>query len=525
MTELTSDDRFGRCINDGYCSLADKRTPIPLKPGDPLICPECGKPIIVIPPAGKPLVDLRKGPKAPPKRLLFLGLFIVALIGIGVAYNLFRPLPEEVTTEEEEEIAEAAGYVPPPQQEGDGEMNFEGRKVVNLFTLGATPDTRTTLAPELVAAFMRSRGCVGVSQQLTKLGQLRLSCDVEDKKLVATIAGVDAASAFENRPGGAVNLLLTTTPEDKGRTTTVIGHEAVAVIVNPANSLRRLSLPQLAAIFSGKTGDFAAVGGNGGAIHPIAGRDNASEVQAFSGLVLGGQPLPAATRRLADAAGVMATVGSDRAAIGLVTPDRIGTNKALGIGTPGGIALGPAEDAITSGRYPLARQVVIQIPTTGRVRNAAPFASFASGREGQQVLKRAGLVTLPEAAAPGAGETAPASYPPLLEGADRLPFTFRFQPGTSALDAASEAAIAAAAADIVRRKLPQQRLIVAGFADGSPDAQSLSLRLAERVGQALTAKGVTPGAVRGLGDAMPLAENSSPEGRAKNRRVELWFKP
>jgi hypothetical protein len=103
MTDtITSVQRFGRCINNGYCSLANKRTPILLTPGDPLDCPECGKPIIVIPPAGKKLVQTGTKVKAPPKILLILGLVIASLVAVGLYYNLFRPLPESLYEQDDD---------------------------------------------------------------------------------------------------------------------------------------------------------------------------------------------------------------------------------------------------------------------------------------------------------------------------------------------------------------------------------------------------------------------------------------
>lgn len=526
MTDsATSDERFGRCINNGHCSLADKRTPIPLKPGDALVCPECGKPIIVIPPAGKKLVDTGDRIKPPPKRLILMGLIISALVAFGVYYNLFRPLPEEVAQEEEEVGGE---YVPPVEQgAAAGEEMSLPRASVNLFTLGATPETRGKLAPALAAAFMRSRGCAGVSQQLTTTGELRLSCDQEDKRLILTIAATDAASAFELRPGRRIDVLVTASPANaaRPRDITAIGFDPVAVIVHPSNSLRRLSVPQLAAVFSGKTGDFGAVGGTPGPIRLLAPPDTSNEVQAFAGIVLADRPLPAATRRLADVAAVAAAVSADRGAIGLVSPDRIGTTRALGIGPAGGVALGPGADAIAGGRYPLSRRLNVEIPRGSTVRNAAPFASFAASRAGQQAVKMAGFIPMTAAAAGDDPGVAPARYPPILEGAERLPGQFRFQSGTSALDPASEAAIARAVSEIKRRRLPPDRLLVVGFSDPSPDAQGVSQRFAEAVARGLDSAGITPGAVRGLGDAMPIGENSSPAGRDKNRRAEIWFKP
>jgi outer membrane protein OmpA-like peptidoglycan-associated protein len=53
--------------------------------------------------------------------------------------------------------------------------------------------------------------------------------------------------------------------------------------------------------------------------------------------------------------------------------------------------------------------------------------------------------------------------------------------------------------------------------------QGLSQRRAESVTNYLTNRGVSPGRLqaKGYGESQPVADNSTDEGRALNRRVEL----
>jgi phosphate transport system substrate-binding protein len=37
-------------------------------------------------------------------------------------------------------------------------------------------------------------------------------------------------------------------------------------------------------------------------------------------------------------------------------------------------------------------------------------------------------------------------------------------------------------------------------------------------------QGITPVFVTGFGQDLPVADNSTPEGREKNRRVEIWLR-
>jgi outer membrane protein OmpA-like peptidoglycan-associated protein len=100
------------------------------------------------------------------------------------------------------------------------------------------------------------------------------------------------------------------------------------------------------------------------------------------------------------------------------------------------------------------------------------------------------------------------------------------------LFAVDSAQLAPAAQDDVAKladilvKYPDDRIVVEGHTDSSgPNAynESLSFRRAETIRAVLKARGVQDGQVlvQGRGEAEPVADNASADGRAKNRRVEL----
>ena len=75
---------------------------------------------------------------------------------------------------------------------------------------------------------------------------------------------------------------------------------------------------------------------------------------------------------------------------------------------------------------------------------------------------------------------------------------------------------------------PNERLIIEGYTDstGSEDYnQALSQRRAQAVADALAAHGVPASRYQALGrgESLPVASNSSAEGRQQNRRVEVVF--
>jgi outer membrane protein OmpA-like peptidoglycan-associated protein len=111
-----------------------------------------------------------------------------------------------------------------------------------------------------------------------------------------------------------------------------------------------------------------------------------------------------------------------------------------------------------------------------------------------------------------------------------------FQPGGWELSAAGKEEFA----KIVHKLGPSQSrpLYVSGFTDSTPIGPELrahgiesNLQLsqtrADNVRAFLVSQGLNPNLVlaKGFGDADPAASNATPEGRAKNRRVELSLHP
>ena len=76
------------------------------------------------------------------------------------------------------------------------------------------------------------------------------------------------------------------------------------------------------------------------------------------------------------------------------------------------------------------------------------------------------------------------------------------------------------------KKYPKNKLAVEGHADATGSAlfnRLLSRQRARAVHNFLIARGIDPGQVtyEGVGSAQPIASNTTEEGRAKNRRVEI----
>ena len=121
----------------------------------------------------------------------------------------------------------------------------------------------------------------------------------------------------------------------------------------------------------------------------------------------------------------------------------------------------------------------------------------------------------------------------IMDGADRVSLTFRFEDGSSTLDAQSQDNLGDLAQLIAAGQFRNQKLVLAGFSDGSGAAEAnlaLSVDRAAKVAQELAEIAPDLAAadlpvVEGFGEALPMACDETAIGRQLNRRVELWVVP
>lgn len=112
------------------------------------------------------------------------------------------------------------------------------------------------------------------------------------------------------------------------------------------------------------------------------------------------------------------------------------------------------------------------------------------------------------------------------KGLPPMSVEINFASGSASLDAPDQATLDQFAA-LITQKFGSYRFEVQGHTDddGSPQAnKSLSEKRAAAVKQYLVQKhGVDPGRLQvvGYGESRPLASNASPEGKARNRRVQF----
>jgi len=109
-----------------------------------------------------------------------------------------------------------------------------------------------------------------------------------------------------------------------------------------------------------------------------------------------------------------------------------------------------------------------------------------------------------------------------------FPGDVMFDTGSSSLAPGAFSRLDQLAATLNR--YPDTDVIIKGYTDGAGSEtsnQTLSEQRADAVRRYLIGKGVSPARMTsvGFGESMPLATNSTPEGRQQNRRVEIELRP
>ena len=320
-----------------------------------------------------------------------------------------------------------------------------------------------------------------------------------------------------------------------------VGKDAIAVVAHPSRTGAAISVAELRAAFTGRSGRVHA---------PAPG----SEVALlFKQLVLGDSPFAAAVVRHTSERELISAVASEPSAIGFVSRRMLGSSTTpLRVAADGdSIALNPSPSTIARGYYPLVMPLYLYVPShpakadaaaTARLDAARAFAVFASTHTAaHELLERDGFVSnriaaaqpieidaVPQDKLPKFEAELRETYTRTIRGAEALSVAIRFEHNDATIDRENAAAIERLAAEI--RQNPARReaeVLVVGFADstGTPKAShDVSIKRAQKVADALALHGVHPAVVTGFGSLLPLRSNTTETGRAFNRRVEIWLR-
>ena len=174
--------------------------------------------------------------------------------------------------------------------------------------------------------------------------------------LSVLVSGVGSSAGIESVTNGTCDIGTSSrelTPQEKtlGLVDTPVAFDAIAVIVNPANSVKALSKQQAADIFEGKITNWKQVGGPDEPIG-LVNRDEASGTRdAFSKIVLGGAAFDSRAAVLPGTGQVRSVVADSVTAVGYISLGFV--DKSVKAVAVDGIV--PSESTVADGTYPVSR--------------------------------------------------------------------------------------------------------------------------------------------------------------------------
>lgn len=310
----------------------------------------------------------------------------------------------------------------------------------------------------------------------------------------------------------------------------VLGLDGIAVIVHQDNPLTQLNKETLRQIFAGEIQDWSEVGVHAGPIHVYARDDKSGTYDTFMSLVLTKKaPLVADAQRFESNANLSDAVSVDPNAVGFVGLPYIRQSKALAVMDGGQSAILPDDFTVVTEDYALARRLFLYLPEKLNNPLAREFIEFSLSRSGQLVVADTGFVSqeIITGTAIASGRIH-SEYLAVTNGARRLSLNFRFHRGSAMLDNKAHHDVRRLVDFIRSKETGVRELILVGFSDQLEaipmHSLALSVQRADRVADILISNGLAPNVVRGFGPAVTIAANDTPQGREKNRRVELWIR-
>jgi phosphate transport system substrate-binding protein len=173
--------------------------------------------------------------------------------------------------------------------------------------------------------------------------------------------------------------------------------DGISIFVSQKNPLKKISIPQLEKIFTGKITNWKEIGGADAPIS-LYGRENSSGTyEFFKEHVLNKADFAAATKTMPGTAAVIQSVAKDSNGIGYGGVAYAEGVKVLPVSkTADSEAYEPNEKNVLDGKYPIARYLFNYVSPDADKGAVAAFIAWCLSDEGQAVVKEVGYFPLPK---------------------------------------------------------------------------------------------------------------------------------
>ncbi len=174
-------------------------------------------------------------------------------------------------------------------------------------------------------------------------------------------------------------------------TATAIAMDGIAMIVNPVNSLKNITVEQARKIYMGEITNWKELGGPDMPIIIISRDSSSGTYETFEGLVMNKKKITSKAEYVGSNGQMRARVQSTKGAIGYVGLGFVDkTVKALTVNN-----IPASKKTISSGVYPIARALFMftnGYPKPGS--NVHKFVTMYLSDDGQSIIERIGFVPL-----------------------------------------------------------------------------------------------------------------------------------
>ncbi len=419
--------------------------------------------------------------------------------------------------------------------------------LASLRITGAA-DPGMALLPGLLETFARLRGLRFEGAVKGAGFTAQISDPVTDKPLMdVTFLPASPKDAKAAVAAGTAELAVAARAVD-GLGERAVALDALVPIVAADNPLPQISTTQLAAALAGEITNWSQIGGPDMplVLHALAA--DTSQQDALEARL--GKAVKAAQVH-PDMASLAAAVTRDPYALAITGRAGVGSARMLPLTDSCGFPLPATRAAVKAEDYPLSLPIFLLTPRHRLPLMVREFLDFLALPPAQSTIAAAGyvdraaeraaltsdglrLMNAIRGAGDGVGLDDLKHLTGAMAGADRLSLTFRFEDGSSTLDANSRGNLADLASLIGAGAFRADAVVLAGFSDGSGDA-SANLKLSrERADTVLAAlaeavgevpAGIALPKVEAFGEALPMACDTTSGGRRVNRRVEVWLRP
>lgn len=331
----------------------------------------------------------------------------------------------------------------------------------------------------------------------------------------------------------------------------VVAIDSLAVITHPDNPVQSLSTRDLAKIYSSEITNWAQLGGPDAPINVYARGQGSGARFEFDKEIMGepGSTLRAPSLNFpGDGLAMASAVRSDPYGIGYVSYATLRGTKPLSLVNECGLTLEPGPFASKTEEYPLSRRLYLYSRQDNLSPEAAGVVNFAISPSADAVIEKTGYFSLrvesaeldntrAHLAAMAANETETFLLNEIdrmqseMEGWQRLSTMFRFGTGALRIDNKGLRDVERLVSHLQDQQVPVEVAFV-GFTDDSGVFESntdLSLMRAEETAKQIQGLIETPlqnvtFTSKGFGELAPVGCNQSTQGRAINRRVEVWIR-